>query len=692
MRHLRATLSRRLSPTIAFALALLCALASAPPRSASAQALPNPSPSPPITLATASPSAAPSPVGSPSAHRPAPAPTPTPAPPTTIVRLTADHIEFYYDRFLIEADGHVRVQASDGLVATGDAFSMDLKLNRYLLAGHVTLATKSGRVQGAAISDFLDFSRIYFVPVTTEPDRWTFLNGDLAHPVKGRIMPGDAFYFPAIDQKPSLTATSAIVGTKTYARFSGVTTYLAGMPVPLGSYVVNFSSNQYFAQNSLTGANFDATWNFAGNTNSLSAVHLRYDTTDHAFLSFEQHFVGQHEYAIFSVNPATKNDRYYNLQLYEKLGNRFQIGSFTQLYLYQTGLPLSTPQAGTALTFLTSTYALPHSYLSALATFTNYNILGMGSLIQWTKFPNSVKVGAGSLSHPSQFQLSASSFQNKIGHLPLYEQIYEGYGFNHDSVGGNQYIQGCTPATCGISAQPPNTVPGLQAYGAPCPNQHGLPAGSYLCPVYTTIWNAVLGFNLYATSIKIGNQYNPYKTFYLNASLNEQEQWNSLPHRIRTTTTSASLSRQFSRQVNSYLSYSVANTGDYYLHGGYAPCGPPYTVFCPASLSSFRGVSTLRTLTLGLNYVPSPEFNASILARHHDDFPIPVPGLFATPPTNVLGQQLYPNYLGQPPNDITGDVRFQLFPHMLVDVSRTYYFNFGTQKWSPNFVVQVLPL
>ncbi|MBV8375222.1 MAG: hypothetical protein JO302_06900, partial [Candidatus Eremiobacteraeota bacterium] len=534
--------------------------------------------------------------------------TPSPMPAPTIVRLSADRIEFYYDRFLIEADGHVRVDSSDGLVATGDAFSMDLKLNRFLLAGHLTLSVRGQRVNGAAISDFLDFNRIYFVPVTTAPDRWTFLGGDLAHPAKGRMMPGDAFYFPSVAQTPSLTATSAVIGTKTYARFSGVTAYLAGVPLPLGSYVVNFSSNQYFAQNSLTGANFDATWNFAGNANTLSAIHLRYDTSNYAYLAFEQHFVGQHEYAIASVNPVTKPGKFFNTQLYEKLGSRFQIQSFTQVYLYQYNR--STPEAGTQTTYLNATYAMPHSYLTAGTNFTNYNILGLGPLTWETDHQDSVNVTAGSLSHPSSLQLTASSFQNKIGRLPLYEQIYEGYGFNHDSVGSNQYIQGCSIAVCGFNyptpplsvvASAPITVPGLQAFGAPCVAKYQTTPPTYLCPVYTTIWNAILGFNLYATSIKLGNHDDPYKTMYLNANLNEQEQWNSLPHHIRNTTTNLSLSRQFARQVNSYFSYSVANTGDYYLHSGYPACSPTTNPYCPQSLTSFRGVSTLRTYTLGLN-------------------------------------------------------------------------------------------
>ena len=60
--------------------------------------------------------------------------------------------------------------------------------------------------------------------------------------------------------------------------------------------------------------------------------------------------------------------------------------------------------------------------------------------------------------------------------------------------------------------------------------------------------------------------------------------------------------------------------------------------------------------------------------------------------TYVVGQPLYGNYLGQPPNDITGDVRFKFLPHLQVEVARTYYFHFGSTNWSPSFVVLVTPI
>ncbi|MBV9027737.1 MAG: hypothetical protein JO311_03920 [Candidatus Eremiobacteraeota bacterium] len=617
---------------------------------------------------------------------PSPASTSSPPPPA-LIYLNATRVDFYYDRFLLEADGNVRLRTSDGFTVTGDSFSMDLKLNRFLVAGHVTLHDSSGTVSGAAISDFLDFRRIYFVPVTSEPDRCMFLDGDLAHPAKGRVMPGDAFYFPDVPQQPSITGTGAVIGTKTYVRFINSHTYLAGAPIPLGSYVVNFSPEQYFAQNSLSGATADLTWNLAGSDNSLTALHLRYDPTYHTYLSVEQHLVGQHEYAIFSVNPATRAEKWWNLMLYEKLGSRFQISSFTQYYTQQNWLSL--PRAAQQTTYLTATYAMPHSYLQATSQLTNYNVLGPGAL----ELPHSI---AGSLDHPTQVQLTASSFQNRVGKLPLYEQIWEGYGFAHDSVGAQQYLNGFSPYwPQGGVRFAPIPIPGLQAYGSPCPYQPVPKSFTYYCPVYRTIWNTVLGFSFFTPALKLNNPPSPYQTYYFNASFSKQYQWNSLPHWIDNTSENFTISRQFSRAVNTYLGYQILNVGDHYIHGGYLPCTPVNSFYCPLSFTSFRGVSTLRTTSLGMNFTPTPEFNFSLLVRHHDDFPIPVPGVFGLPPNNILGQPLYSWFLGQPPYDASFDVRLKILPHALLDVSKSLYWYgnpYRTQFWQPATVVQILPI
>lgn len=567
---------------------------------------------------------------------PAPSPTAVPSAKGTVVRLRADRIAFYYDRYLLEADGHVQLQTSNGMTITGDAFSMDLRLNRFVIASHVHLRSRGGNIDGAAVADLLDFDRIYFVPVITKPDRWTYENGDFTHPLKGRQMPGDVFYFPDVSGTHlSLTARSAVLASKEYVKFAGVRTYFLNQGVPLPSYYVYFGTSQDLAENSLSGANFDATWNFAGNANSISAVHFRYDYYNNAYASFEQHIAGNrpHEFAVFSVNPATKLDKYWNLITGENIGSKFEIDTFTQLYTNQRWL--EEPNASAQTTYVTLTQAFHRSYLQGFFNTTNYNMIG-------PSVPYSVN-------HPNFATLTWTSFNNQIGKLPLYLKTEFGMGYNHDAYG-------------------------LQIYGS---------------TLYTTIWNQLVDFTASLPSVKIGDRNQPYKLLYLNASMIWGRQWYSVPHHVNSQTTAISLSRQFSRFVSSYVSYNIANTSDLYLQGGYAPSAPllpdgtPYTPF-----ESFRGAATLRTVTLATTYSASPNLVATVGFSHHQDFPAAFPGLFSPPPLNAIGQYTYTNYLGQPPWQLYGEVRARLLPHLTVDVQRTYFFHYGNQVWSPTFVVQ----
>ncbi len=554
----------------------------------------------------------------------------------TIIRLRADHIVFYYDRYLIEADGNVHVETSDGARITGDAFSMDLKLNRFLIASNVHFKSAAGSLDGAAISDFLDFNRIYFVPVISKPDRWTYENGDFTHPLRGREMPGDVFYFPDLhDAKKSLSAGSAVIGAHAFVRFEHVQSYLAGVPIPMPSFYVYFGVDQDLAANSLSGANYDATWNVTGNSNAISAVHLRYDSANKGYLSFEQHFAGSHEYAVVSDNPATKQQHFWNLVGGDRIGKRFELYTFDQLETTQKWFrqPLSASFAG----YIQGTQAFPQSFLTASAQLVNYNL-----------------VNNPYYNHPSQLQLTATTFNHRIGKSPFYESIDYGIGFNHDAVGISQN--------------------GLMMYGG---------------VEYTTLWNHVLGYTLYVPSVKFGDRDNPYRTYFFNATLQAQRQWTAGIHHVNTTNTTFSVSRTFSREFNASATYNVANTADVYNVGGYVPYAPIGPDGKPVlSFLAFKGASTLRTASIATTYSATPDLVLNLSYQHHDDFPLAVPDLYPQPPLNNIGQPLYANYLGQPPNALIGEVRARLLPHLVIDVQRTYFFNYGTIKWSPQFVVQ----
>jgi hypothetical protein len=410
---------------------------------------------------------------------------------------------------------------------------------------------------------------------------------------------------------------------------------------------VSFAPTPALARNSLSGANADLTYQFAGNANSISALHFRYDATNHLYASFEQHLAGDHEYAVFSVNPATAPAKFWNLMTSDQIGERFQVDTFTQLYTYQYGL--GEPHASAQYTYATE--ALPRWSLQAVADLTNYNLLGPGSF-QQNVLPNGEKVGE--LDHPSQLQLTASSFQEPIFGSPFSEQYFFGSGFAHDSVGN-----------------------GLQSYGG---------------AIYTTIYDKLAGFTVSLPRLEFGNLrcQNPscqYDKYSLSATFTKEREWFSVPHYVDTTSFTGTVSRQIVRDLGVYAGYGILNTGDHYAHGTYSISSPIVNGVYDPGFLAFKGFATQRTFSFGEDYVPSPEFSLNLLYRHHDDFPSPVPGVFPLPPLNPLGQYIYQNYLGQPPNDLTGDMHVQVAKHIAFDVARTYYFGYATLKWSPSTIV-----
>ncbi|MGZ3531580.1 MAG: hypothetical protein ACXWNK_10720 [Vulcanimicrobiaceae bacterium] len=586
-----------------------------------------------------------------------PSPQPQPTPPSVIapstIHLNADRLKFYYDRFLVEGDGHVHVSLNNGVSISGDAFSMDLKLNRFVVAGHVHVESPNGTQDGAAIADFLDFDRTYFVPLITQgtddkPDRWTFLGNDFAHPLKGREMPGDTFYLPdTSDTHPFLIARSAVIGSRSFVRFgpSKVNIVLGYEPLP--SYYINFSTDPHLGANSLAGANFDGTYQFAGNANSMSALHVRYDTVNKAFLAFEQHFSSTKAYGVFSLNPMTRESKFWNVLLSDQPSDKLQIQTFSQLHTFQSGLsqPLEAQQVTTALV----TQALHRSFLQLSGQFVNLSLMAptpsgyYGDLSHFV-VPN----------HPSNGTLSITGFDTKIAGTPLTFRPRAGFGFIHDAYG-------------------------LQSIGG------------YL---YTTIWNHYLGLTVYTPQLKVSHPQRSTATMYLNAIVDKQRTWNSTPHYLDTTNTSLSLSRGLDPfgHLSSYLQYNILNERDIYPNGRdsvYVPVIPIINGVPVPGYSAFQGSATLRTLSLGVLYSNRADFSASMIFEKHTDFPEPVPGLFPLPPTNVLGQYQYATYLGKPPYDVSADVRFRLDPHTMIDIQRSYNFNYPHLGWSPQFFVQV---
>lgn len=565
---------------------------------------------------------------------------PTPAAAAEHVSVSAADVRFYGDRFLLEADGNVDVLLDHKYRIMGQSFSMDLRLNRFVVAGDVHVTGPGTDLSGAGIADFFDTQRIYFVPFLDQPDRWTFENMDFAHPFKGREMPGDPFFLPDVSEsRVTVNSTHAEVEPKTYVEFrpARVLSLTGRLPVP--SYIINFSNNPDFRQNSLAGAILDASYDFAGTQHLLSTLHLRYDQTNHGYASFEQHYVAPGGWAVASVNPFTKQIKQYNIIGLGRLGAKDQVYGFFQAIATQNGFskPLELP----GFVSLQFTHVLRQSFLQLTLNQNYQSLLAQPSTFDpvghyyYYGDPSHAWVP----NHPFHGTLTWQGMDHQAGKLPLMFRLGTSFSWARD----NSY----------------------QFYSV------GLQ--QFLGQIYNSISYQSVDALVYTKPVRLG------ANTYFNASFDKNRQWFSLPHYIDSNFLNTSLSKTFGSKVAIYGGYTVYNIGDYYGVNQLTAYPPSYYVSpvdgnTYAGFSAFRGIATYRSAYASAVFAPNPNFTFNVLLKKNSDFPEPIPGV-----------------LGNPPYQAVGDVRFRIGAHATLDVQRTYNFNWAGNGWSPTFTIQVLP-
>ncbi|MGD0474647.1 MAG: hypothetical protein ABSB70_15725 [Candidatus Velthaea sp.] len=569
-----------------------------------------------------------------------------PAAPPTSLDLQADRVVFYSNRYIVTGEGHVRVRLSDGTVLRSELFSMDLKLNRYLLAGDVHLDSDDVHEVGAGFAGYPDLDRSYFLSANGNPDKWTYLGLDFAHPQKGRAQPGDAFFIPDVSrEKPYIVASSATILPKTNVQFRGSRLYVLGVFIPTGKWVQTFSANPNYAQNAFSGASFDIGLPYNGSLHAISAVHLRYSGISKLFLSFDQHFVWDRDYIVFSINPVTQEERQFNLIGYKRISPAMEARIFSQLSTAQHGI--YQPEVASAYTNLSYVVALRHSALNLIAD--QYNT----SLLQYPVPLNPSGAEERAYDHPSDFTLSWTGRDTPLTkYTPVNLRLRSGFGLAHDGYHCGPFDAFCLNDPRNKTGQDLGYV--LDYFGA---DRTRVP----------TIAQKFFGFTLYTSSLPLDK----LRSLNLNLTLDKQRQWFSLPHHIDTTTTTASLSKTYTRKLAFLGAYSLTQTGDDYgaRQREFYPVDPlAFDGIAYPGYEAFRGFSTSRSLTGSAVVTPNEYFNYAFTVRRGYDFPAPVPGLF-----------------GIPPWQITNEFRFRIAKQILMDVTRTDYFNFG--GYGPSFSV-----
>ncbi len=551
--------------------------------------------------------------------------------------LRAKTIAFYSSRYIVGAQGSVVVRLGDGTVISANTFFMDLRLNRFLVAGNVTVERGDVSLEGAALAYYFDFDRVYFLPVGAEPDRWTYVDGDYAHPLRGREMPGDAFYLPDVStERIFLTATKAVVDPRQSVHFWPATINFGIAKVPFPGYFLLYSPNPNFAQNALAPANVDGPYDFLGGSHALSTLHLRYSTMNGVYFALEQHQVSDDHYIVASINPLTRPEKQYNLLGFVHPAPAIEISPALQENAFQSGF--TQPLQATATVQPQINLALPRSGIQITPIWYYESLLAMPAPIDGMYYYGA-PVHAWGPDHPLNISLTWQGYQNQVDHLPLYFRLRSGLGYAHNEP---------TPlSTLGLT--PPFN------------------------PAYVTLYTRTLGITLLSPSVRIGRDHRgaAYDTQF-NATLDKQIQWSSpLPHHVDTTQLTLSLSKEIVTHVQTLVQYTNLNVSDRYnneldqsdAYPSFAGVGIGNVLY--PEYRAFRGFATTRALTGQILVTPNPGLTFSASMRTDDDFPIAIP------------QQQSQPQVGVPPNQATFDVRFKVNSILSIDISRAYYFNWG---------------
>jgi len=546
------------------------------------------------------------------------------------IDISADQLRYFADEKMIEARGGVRLQLSNGVHLAGDACVINIALQRFVVAGHVVADTPAGRYSGAAFADFLTFRRSYFIPLDNAPDRWTFLNDDYSHPEKGRVMPGDAFFLPDFSStQPFIIARAARIDLNNYIEFTPARFVFFGGAValpPLPGYTRNFSDNQNFAVNSLSGATFDIPYGVAGSSSSLDTAHVRYDQQRKTYGAFEHHSVfGDNGYAVFSLNPATQPSKQWNLLGYGGTMDS-AVDIRAQLFTYQYGLvqPLSSSgfldaQYTHALRGSSLRFEMTQAYDSLLAP----PRLGYYGDPSHPFTPN----------HPFVWGASWYGYDKHIANSGLFLRLASGIGFIHDGYG---------------------VIPGRGSSG----NTAYVRALAYT-PVYAA----------------------PFGTG-LNASYEVQRTWLSFPNRVEEQTLAISDSKRLTSRFSLTATYLVQSSFVDDINALYASpsgiTGLTPQPLSPNGLPLIAGVITQspatrnRAVILRAAWAPAPNFQFSLTAQDNAYTPGQAPGSSGPPRYQALA-----------------DIRTRISKTFFLDVARAYYFNWGNQRWSPQFALQI---
>lgn len=534
-------------------------------------------------------------------------------------RMSADRIAFYTNRFILQGIGNVHLDIGGGRVITADFFSMDIHGNRFIVAGDVHLEAPNISDSFVALSADLVAQQAYAIADNDTLQRLAFTGNDFSHPRLGIRAPDGAFELPLIADPATKLGRRIVIGTRNYIRYGSCTTQLIG---GAGLYIP--VPDCYIN----TGDDPNLTQSALAGSNLGGEINLTgsANAISGVFINYDK---ANGLYVALQQNVSSPKawaalglivSGHPGLSLIGAATPSDAFGVRVSTQLQSLATISTSPVTGFRYSDIRIAEALPFGYAELFASSESDSGTGPSFLP----------------SRPFSAQLDFVSPNVQIG-KSTFGAIRFGYGEQHDPYG-------------------------VQQLG----NMN-----------YTTLGFGYFNAALTAPAITIGGP-DPRRRVDLSALASETIQRFSNPHETSTATTAVSLAKSLGPTTVSF-SYTVASVADRYSDQYLA-----YPTIVPqnSGVADFDGFATFRTLALGATVAATPQLNASLAVRVHDDFPKPTLDLFPVVTAAPLGQNPYPYQLGQPPVDVTLAFRLRINPQLSLDITDTQFIN--AHGWPTN--------
>jgi hypothetical protein len=223
------------------------------------------------------------------------------------IAVTARDVAFYADRLAVTAHGSVRVRMDDGSTILADDLYGDLRNDRYVFAGNVSVLRGTAATSALALD--LDL----------KTQRTSRLASDgSATPANP---PAGAFDIPDLQKdRPYMIGKHADIVRRASIRFTPARFPTgAGITAPSPSYLYTFTANPNFAVNELAASSFDQPYGLVSTENNLLAGHLLVLGRS-VNLGLQDTLVdGTRGYVAAAVDPLIGAGRLLNVTAYERL-------------------------------------------------------------------------------------------------------------------------------------------------------------------------------------------------------------------------------------------------------------------------------------------------------------------------------------------------------------------------------------